>query len=69
MGKSKHWVLLANRLDQSLLRNRLISYLGTAMGMAYTPKMLPVDLVVNGEYYGSYLLAEQIRIGKTRVDI
>ena len=31
--------------------------------------MLPVDLVVNGEYYGSYLLAEQIRIGKTRVDI
>ena len=69
MGKSKHWVLLANRMDQSLLRNRLISYLGNAMGMEYTPKMLPVDLVVNDEYYGSYLLAEQIRVGKTRVNI
>ena len=69
MGKSKHWVLLANRFDQSLLRNRLVSYIGSALGMAYTPKMLPVDLVVNGEYYGSYLLAEQIRIGKTRVNI
>ena len=69
MGKNKHWVLLANRLDQSLLRNRLVSYMGTALGLDYTPKMLPVDLVVNGDYYGSYLLAEQIRIGKTRVNI
>ena len=31
--------------------------------------MLPVDLVVNGEYYGSYLLAEQIRIGKYSLKI
>ncbi|MBR6119856.1 MAG: CotH kinase family protein [Oscillospiraceae bacterium] len=69
MGKNKHWVLLANRFDQSLLRNRLISYIGSAMGLAYTPKMLPVELVINGEYYGSYLLAEQIRVDKTRVNI
>ena len=69
MGKNKHWVLLANRLDQSLLRNRIISYLGTAFGMPYTPKMLPVELVINGEYYGSYLLAEQVRVDKNRVDI
>ena len=69
MGKNKHWVLLANRLDQSLLRNRIISYLGTALGMPYTPKMLPVELVINGEYYGSYLLAEQVRVDKNRVDI
>ena len=25
MGKNKHWALLANRFDQSLLRNRLVS--------------------------------------------
>ena len=69
MGSNQHWVLLANRYDPSLLRNRLISYIGTELGLAFTPKCLPVDLVVNGEYYGSYLLSEQVRIGKKRVDI
>jgi len=69
MGDNKHWVLLANRYDPSLLRNRLVSYIGTELGLAFTPKCLPVDLVVNGEYYGCYLLSEQVRIGKNRVDI
>ena len=69
MGKNKHWVLLANRYDPSLLRNRLISFLGAGFGLPFTPKCLPVDLVVNGEYYGSYLLCEQVRIGKNRVAI
>ena len=69
MGTNKHWVLLANRYDPSLLRNRLISYIGTELGLSFTPKCLPVDLVVNGEYYGSYLLSEQVRVGKNRIDI
>ena len=69
MGANKHWVLLANRYDPSLLRNRLISYIGTELGLSFTPKCLPVDLVVNGEYYGSYLLSEQVRVGKNRIDI
>ena len=69
MGENKHWVLLANRYDPSLLRNRLISYIGTELGLSFTPKCVPVDLVVNGEYYGSYVLSEQVRIGKNRVNI
>lgn len=69
MGSSKHWVLLANRYDETLLRNRLISYIGTSLGMPYTPKSVPVSLVVNGEYWGSYVLSEQVRIGKSRIAI
>lgn len=69
MGKNKHWVLLANYKDATLLRNRIISYIGTKFGLAYTPKMLPVDVVMNGEYLGSYYLSEQVRIGENRVDI
>ena len=69
MGKNKHWALLANRYDYSMIRNRLVSYMGERLGMAYTPKMLPVDLVINGEYAGSYYLAETVRIGSGRVDI
>ena len=69
MGKNKHWVLLANRYDATLLKNRLVSYIGRELGLDFTPKMLPVDVVMNGEYIGSYCLAEQVRVGKTRVNI
>ncbi len=69
MGSNKHWVLLANSMDTSFLKNRVASYLGSALGLEFTPKMLPVDLVVNGSYYGCYFLSEQVRIGKTRVNI
>ena len=69
MGKNKHWALLANRFDGSMLRNRLSMYIASQFGMEYTPKMLPVDLVINGEYMGSYYLSEIVRVGKNRVDI
>ena len=69
MGKNKHWALLANRLDGSLLRNRIATYIATELGLEFTPKMLPVDVVMNGEYLGSYTLSETVRVGPSRVDI
>ncbi len=69
MGANKHWVLLANRYDNSLVRNRMTYWLGAKMGLEYTPQCVPVDVVMNGTYYGSYLLCEQIRIGSGRVDL
>ena len=69
MGKNKHWVLLANYSDDTMLRNRITSYIGNRLGLAYTPQMLPVDVVMNGDYLGSYYLSEQVRVGNSRVDI
>ncbi|MCQ2508466.1 MAG: CotH kinase family protein [Dorea sp.] len=69
MGKNKHWVLLANYYDNSLLRNRMTYWLGKQLGMPYTPNLEPVELVMNGEYYGSYFLSEQVRLDKNRVDL
>lgn len=69
MGKNKHWILLANHFDHSLLRNRMTYWLGKMFGLDYTPECQPVEVVMNGAYYGSYLLCEQIRIGKGRVEI
>ena len=69
MGKNKHWILLANRYDNSLIRNRMTYWLGEQFGLAFTPQCIPVEVVMNGEYYGSYLLCEQIRIDKNRVNI
>ena len=69
MGSNKHWILLANRFDNSLIRNRMTYWLGAEFGLDYTPQCVPVEVVMNGEYYGSYLLCEQIRVAESRVDI
>ena len=68
-GANKHWILLANRFDNSLVRNRMTYWLGQQLEMPYTPQCVPVEVVMNGDYYGSYLLAEQIRVGEGRVTI
>ena len=69
MGRNKHWVLLANTLDSSLLKNRIVEYMGTAMGLDFTTRSLPVDLVVNGMYMGSYVLGQNVRIDESRIEI
>ena len=69
MGKNKHWVLLANRFDNSLMRNKMTYWLGEQLGMEFTPKSVPVEVVMNGEYYGSYFLTQQIRVDSSRVAI
>jgi hypothetical protein len=69
MGANKHWVLLANRYDNTLLRNRITYWIVREMGMEFAIKCAPVEVVMNGEYYGSYLLSQQVRVGDTRVEI
>lgn len=69
MGANKHWVLLANYYDVSMLRNKITYWLGSQLGMEFTPKCEFVNVVMNGEYLGSYYLCEHVRVGKTRVNI
>ena len=68
MGKSKHWVLLANYLDESLQRNALAYNLSGSMGMEQMSTVF-VDVVLNGDFVGNYQLCENIRVDPTRVDI
>ena len=68
MGKSKHWVLLANYLDESLLRNTLAYDMSGEMGMEHLSTVW-VDVIMNGEYVGNYQFCENIRVDDTRVDI
>ncbi len=68
MGKSKHWVLLSNPFDTSLLRNHLSYNLAGDMGLEYQ-KIVWVDLVFNGKVVGNYQLCEHIRVDDNRVDI
>ena len=68
MGKSKHWVMLANYLDESLMRNTLAYDLSGEMGMEHLSTVW-VDVVMNGEYVGNYQFCENIRVDEDRVEI
>lgn len=67
-GKSKHWVLISNFNDKSCLRNFIASELARQLG-GVGMKMTWVDVVLNGEAKGCYMLSQHIRIEKNSVDI
>lgn len=69
MGKAKKWSLLANHLDDSLIRNYIAFGIADYSGLEYTSQCRTVDLYIDGNYYGNYLLCESVEIGETRVDI
>ncbi|WP_297946538.1 MBG domain-containing protein [uncultured Fibrobacter sp.] len=71
MGMSKHkrWVLIANYLDNSFLKNHMAFFLSKNLKMDYTVKGKYVNLVFNGVYRGLYWLGEAIKVDKARVNI
>ena len=66
---SKHWVLLANCFDESLMRNKLCYDLSGVFGCPVWMKSEWVDVVMNGQYVGNYLLCQHIRVGEERIPI
>jgi len=69
MGAHKTWILLANHLDLSLLRNQVALSLGLELGIPNAVECRQVDVYLNGNYNGLYLITEKIQIGPVRVDI
>lgn len=69
MPASKHWVLLANYADKTLIRNDVAFMFSRSLGMEYTPRAQHVEVILNGAYQGVYQLVEHIRVAKDRVNI
>jgi len=69
MGEAHRWVLLSNGYDRSNLKNKTAYDLARAAGMAYSPDSQWIDLYLNGEYAGLYLLCERNEVHPERVDI
>ena len=69
MPKHKRWVLLANFMDRTLMRNLVSMKVASLTRLDWTPRCVPVELVLNGVHKGSYLLIEQVRVDKNRVNI
>lgn len=69
MPKHKRWVLLANWMDRTLMRNSVSFELASRSGLAYTPRGEFVELFVNGKHKGNYFLCEHIKVDENRVNI
>lgn len=69
LDQSDRWRLLALWREDSRLDNKIAMDISEALGLAYSPQGTWVDLYLNGEYRGIYLLAESVSVGEGRVDI
>ena len=66
----RDWILLANHFDRSLLRNYAALTLGNKLdGLSFTPVPHHVQLYVNGEYMGVYLLTDERNTEPGRLNI
>ncbi len=66
---NKDWVLLAEFNDKSFLRIPYMCEVSKAAGAQYTINYQHVNLYLNGEYQGLYILTDQVKTGKKRVNI
>ena len=69
MGGATRWILLANAADATNIRNKLSYDLARDVGLAHTPECKWVDLYLNGEYAGLYVLSERNEVHEERVAI
>ena len=70
MPSNKHWCLMAHADDNlGFLKNYVGYVLSEQIGLKWTPRTVPVELVINGSYEGLYFLTEHVRVGSKRVNI
>src|SRR5690625_4412854 len=70
-AKNKHYALVAEGYDTTLTKNKVAYTLGAKVlsNIEYSTEAHLIDLYINKEYYGIYILIEHRRVGKGRVDI
>lgn len=69
MGQAEKWILLSNAFDPSHVRNKLIYDFAGEVGLDFSPESTWVDLYLNGEYAGLYLLCERNELHPQRVSL
>ena len=75
MPQHKRWVLLANWMDRTMLRNAVAFEVAHQIenayvdGLGWNPHGYSVEVIMDGRHVGNYYLCEQIKIDGDRVDI
>ena len=65
----KTWSLYTNKGDRTMLHNRIAFDLSEMSSLEYTPRFNHVNFMLNGRYYGTYLLGEDLEVSKGRVNV
>ena len=69
MGEAVKYCLIANATDYSDLRNKIIYDTTMKLGMKNAVSSEYVDLYIDGEYMGLYLLTESVDIERNRIHL
>lgn len=69
LDKGDKWCLLALWCEGSKLNTKIAMDMTQALGHSYGVQGTWIDLYLNGEYVGIYMLAESVSVGKGRVEI
>jgi len=68
MGKDDNWALLAPYSDKSMMRD-LLAFEISRPWMEYAPEGRYCEVLLDGTYYGVYILSEVISRGKNRLHL
>ena len=67
--KAKKWVLINSYRDKTLMRNPVAWAMSKRAEKEWTPWSQVVDLLVNGDYRGTYTLADAVSLNDGRINI
>lgn len=68
MPEENDWILRASYFDHTFARNPLADHMSRQTGR-WASRTRHVEVIVNGEYMGIYILMEQLKRDKNRLDI
>jgi len=65
----KKWVLLANYIDKTQIRNAVAFYMGNLSNLDWTPSSHFAEVFMNEEYIGTYEVTDQVEESSSRLDV
>lgn len=68
MGSAHNWIVQANKLDVSMMRNKLAYDFARDIGIPYAVECEHADLYFNGRYMGTYLVCEKVEVAAGRIE-
>ncbi len=67
MPKDKKWIFLAEFSDKTLIRNKIAFEMGYLSQLDWTPQSVFTEVVINGEYNGTYNISQKVEESDHRV--
>lgn len=69
MGYRKDWNLVSQAFDRTLIRNTGFNKMAEKMGFMYQPEMQEINLYIDDEYMGVYLLTSKVKVNKNNINL